>query len=61
MTEIATIDWFGRLGTAVFSGNTAIFEYALTDSPPSKSAFFFFETYRFKFQNLYVGFGACVE
>ena len=25
MTEIATIDWFGRWGTSVFSGNTAIF------------------------------------
>ena len=25
MTEIATIDWFGRLGTSVFSENTAIF------------------------------------
>ena len=26
MTEIATIDWFGRWGTSVFSENTAIFE-----------------------------------
>ena len=25
MTEIATIDWFGRWGTCVFSENTAIF------------------------------------
>ena len=25
MTEIATIDWFGRRGTSVFSENTAIF------------------------------------
>ena len=25
MTEIATIDWFGRLGTSVFSENTDIF------------------------------------
>ena len=25
MTEIATIDWFGRWGTSVFFGNTAIF------------------------------------
>ena len=25
MTEIATIDWFGRWGTFVFSENTAIF------------------------------------
>ena len=24
MTEIATIDWFGRSGTSVFSENTAI-------------------------------------
>ena len=27
MTEIATIDWFGRWGTSVFSENTAIFPY----------------------------------
>ena len=27
MTEIATIDWFGRCGTSVFSENTAIFLY----------------------------------
>ena len=27
MTEIATIDWFGRWGTSVFSENTAIFFY----------------------------------
>ena len=26
MTEIATIDWFGRWGTSVFSKNTAIFD-----------------------------------
>ena len=25
MTEFATIDWFGRWGTSVFSKNTAIF------------------------------------
>ena len=25
MTVIATIDWFGRRGTSVFSENTAIF------------------------------------
>ena len=25
MTEIATIDWFGKWGTSVFSENTAIF------------------------------------
>ena len=25
MTEIATIDWFGRWGTSVFSENTTIF------------------------------------
>ena len=25
MTEIATVDWFGRWGTSVFSENTAIF------------------------------------
>ena len=25
MTEIATIDWFGRWGTSVFSESTAIF------------------------------------
>ena len=25
MTKIATIDWFGRYGTSVFSENTAIF------------------------------------
>ena len=25
MAEIATIDWFGRWGTSVFSENTAIF------------------------------------
>ena len=27
MTEIASIDWFGRWGTSVFSENTAIFYY----------------------------------
>ena len=37
-----------------------IIEYALTDSPPSKSPFCF-ETYTFKFRNLYGVFGACVE
>ena len=26
MTEIATIDWFGRWGTSVFSENSAIFK-----------------------------------
>ena len=25
MTEIATIDWFGRWGTSVFSEKTALF------------------------------------
>ena len=25
MTEFATVDWFGRWGTSVFSENTAIF------------------------------------
>ena len=29
MTEIATIDWFGRWGTSVFSENTAIFSIRL--------------------------------
>ena len=29
MTEIATIDWFGRWGTCVFSENTAIFRNGL--------------------------------
>ena len=28
MTEIATIDWFGRWGTSVFSENIAIFFFA---------------------------------
>ena len=27
MTETATIDWFGRWGTCVFSENTAIFYF----------------------------------
>ena len=27
MTETATIDWFGRWGTSVFSENTAIFSF----------------------------------
>ena len=27
MTEIATIDWFGRWGTSVFSENTAVFYF----------------------------------
>ena len=27
MTGSATIDWFGRWGTAVFSENTAIFDH----------------------------------
>ena len=32
MTEIATIDWFGRGGGAsVFSENTAIFRFILLD------------------------------
>ena len=26
MTEIATIDWFGRWGTSAFSENTAVFD-----------------------------------
>ena len=25
MTDIATVDWFGRWGTSIFSENTAIF------------------------------------
>ena len=29
MTEFATIDWFGRWGTSVFSENTAIFSEAI--------------------------------
>ena len=29
MTEIATIDWFGRWGTSVSSENTAIFTVLL--------------------------------
>ena len=29
MTEIATIDWFGRWGTSVFFENTAIFYFFL--------------------------------
>ena len=29
MTEIATIDWFGRWGTSVFFENTAIFFIAV--------------------------------
>ena len=28
MTEIASIDWFGRWGTSVFSENTAVFDSA---------------------------------
>ena len=29
MTELATIDWFGRWWTSVFSENTAIFSFVL--------------------------------
>ena len=29
MTEIATIDWFGRRGTSVFSENTAMFNFLI--------------------------------
>ena len=29
MTEIATIDWFGRWGTSVFSKNTATFSFKM--------------------------------
>ena len=29
MTEIATIDWYGRWGTSVFSENTAIFSKSI--------------------------------
>ena len=29
MTEIATIDWFGRWGTSVFFENTAILSFFL--------------------------------
>ena len=32
MTEIATIDWFGRCGTSVFSENTAIFHHTLSNT-----------------------------
>ena len=28
MTELATIDWFGRWGTSVFSENLAIFFFS---------------------------------
>ena len=31
MTEIVTIDWFGRWGTYAFSENTAIFVTNLRD------------------------------
>ena len=37
MTEIATIDWFGKWGTSIFSENTAIFlffEYVLSKKEP---------------------------
>ena len=27
MTDIATIDWFGRWGTSVFSESTVIFQF----------------------------------
>ena len=30
VTEMATIDWFGRWGTSVFSENTAIFAFSFT-------------------------------
>ena len=32
MTEIATVDWFGRWGTSVFSENTAIFSASADSS-----------------------------
>ena len=32
MTEIATIDWFGRWGTSVFSENTTIFGSVVLNS-----------------------------
>ena len=32
MTEIATIDWFGRWGTSVFSENTAIFNLTVSSA-----------------------------
>ena len=32
MTEIATIDWFGRWGTSVFSENTAIFNLIVSSA-----------------------------
>ena len=35
MTAIATIDWFGRWGTSVFSENTAIF--ILNELPHDKT------------------------
>ena len=31
MIEIATIDWFGRWGTSVFSENTAIFKSSIKE------------------------------
>ena len=39
MTEIATIDWFERWGTSVFSENTAIFL-------PLISSFFFLSNFQ---------------
>ena len=33
MTEIVTIDWFGRWGTSVFSENTAIFDINVSLRP----------------------------
>ena len=32
MTKIATIDWFGRWGTSVFSENTAVFVYEINEN-----------------------------
>ena len=32
MTEMATIDWFGRWGTSVFSEDTAIFRSTFEDT-----------------------------
>ena len=37
VTEIATIDWFGRWGTSVFPENTAIFIYLLKMQPTGKN------------------------
>ena len=52
MTEIATIDWFGRWGTSVFSENTAKF-HLFVFFPPHKTYTQFIQSIflkqRFKF------------